>query len=175
MNFLPFKPSLVGGHCIGVDPYCLTHKAQEIGYNPEIILAGRRLNDSVGVFVANQVIKLMIKNGQKIEGAKVLMLGITFKENCPDIRNSKVIDVINELQDFGAKVEVYDPWVDAGEVREEYGCDTLAKDKLPDFVGYGAIVLAVAHDQFMSLSIRQNEQQVIYDVKGFLKDADARL
>ena len=174
-NFLPFKPGLVGGHCIGVDPYYLTHKAQEIGYNPEIILAGRRLNDNMGIFVANQVIKLMIKKGQKIEGTKVLMLGITFKENCPDIRNSKVIDVIDELQDFGAKVEVYDPWANTDEVRDEYGFDTLAKDNLPDFEEYGAIVLAVAHDQFMSLSIRQNAQQVIYDVKGFLKDADARL
>jgi UDP-N-acetyl-D-galactosamine dehydrogenase len=174
-NFLPFKPGLVGGHCIGVDPYYLTHKAQEIGYNPEIILAGRRLNDNMGIFIANQVIKLMIKKGQKIEGTKILMLGITFKENCPDIRNSKVIDVIDELQDFGTKVEVYDPWADADEVSKEYGCDTLAKDKLPDFAQYGAIILAVAHDQFMSLSIRQNEQQVIYDVKGVLKDANARL
>lgn len=174
-NFLPFKPGLVGGHCIGVDPYYLTHKAQEIGYNPEIILAGRRLNDNMGIFIANQVIKLMIKQGQKIEGTKVLILGITFKENCHDIRNSKVIDVIDELQDFGAKVEVYDPWADADEVSKEYGCDTLAKDTLPDFAEYSAIVLAVAHDEFMSLSIRQNEQQVIYDVKGVLKDANARL
>ena len=119
-NFLKFKPGLVGGHCIGVDPYYLTHKAQEIGYNPEIILAGRRLNDNMGVYVANQVIKLMIKKGHKIEGSKTLVLGITFKENCPDIRNSRVIDVIKELQDFGCDVDVYDPWVDSEEVKREY-------------------------------------------------------
>jgi UDP-N-acetyl-D-galactosamine dehydrogenase len=124
-NFLPFKPGLVGGHCIGVDPYYLTHKAQEVGYNPEIILAGRRLNDNMGIYVANQVVKLMIKKGHKIEGSKVLVLGITFKENCPDIRNSRVIDVIRELQDFGCNVEVTDYWADAKEVKEEYGLDLL--------------------------------------------------
>ena len=174
-NFLPFKPGLVGGHCIGVDPYYLTHKAQEIGYNPEIILAGRRLNDNMGIFVANQVIKLMIKKGQKIEGTKVLMLGITFKENCPDIRNSKVIDVINEMQEFGTQVDIYDPWADTEEVKHEYGCDLLSKDSLPNLADYGAIILAVSHDQFKDLSLRQNATQVIYDVKGILKDADARL
>ncbi|NCP72646.1 MAG: Vi polysaccharide biosynthesis protein VipA/TviB [Shewanella sp. CG18_big_fil_WC_8_21_14_2_50_42_11] len=174
-NFLPFRPGLVGGHCIGVDPYYLTHKAQELGYNPEIILAGRRLNDNMGIYVANQVIKLMIKKGQKIEGTKVLMLGITFKENCPDIRNSKVIDVINELKDFGTQVEIYDPWADAAEVEHEYGVSTLAKDSLPNFADYGAIVLAVSHDQFADLTLRQNDSQVIFDVKGILKDADARL
>ena len=174
-NFLPFKPGLVGGHCIGVDPYYLTHKAQEIGHNPEIILAGRRLNDNMGVFVANQVIKLMIKKGQKIQGNKVLMLGITFKENCPDIRNSKVIDVITEMQEFGTQVDVYDPWADAEEVKHEYGCDLLSKDDLPNFVEYGAIILAVSHDKFAGLQLRQSEQQVIYDVKGILEDADARL
>ena len=174
-NFLPFKPGLVGGHCIGVDPYYLTHKAQEIGHNPEIILAGRRLNDNMGIFVANQVIKLMIKKGQKIEGMKVLMLGITFKENCPDIRNSKVIDVIQEMQEFGTQVDVFDPWADAEEVKHEYGCDLLSKDALPNFAEYGAIILAVSHDQFVGLKLRQLEQQVIYDVKGILEDADARL
>ncbi|MDF1583977.1 MAG: nucleotide sugar dehydrogenase [Methyloprofundus sp.] len=174
-NFLPFRPGLVGGHCIGVDPYYLTHKAQEIGHNPEIILAGRRLNDNMGIFVANQVIKLMIKKGQKIEGTKVLMLGITFKENCPDIRNSKVIDVVHELKDFGAQVEIYDPWADAEEVEHEYGVAILPKDTLPNFADYGAIVLAVSHDQFADLDLRQNDSQVIFDVKGILKDADARL
>lgn len=158
-----------------VDPYYLTHKAQELGYNPEIILAGRRLNDNMGIYVANQVIKLMIKKGQKIEGTKVLMLGITFKENCPDIRNSKVIDVINELKDFGTQVDIYDPWADAAEVEHEYGVSTLSKDSLPNFAEYGAIVLAVSHDQFADLNLRQYDSQVIFDVKGILKDADARL
>lgn len=174
-NFLPFRPGLVGGHCIGVDPYYLTHKAQELGYNPEIILAGRRLNDNMGIYVANQVIKLMIKKGQKVEGAKVLVLGITFKENCPDIRNSKVIDVINELKDFGTQVDIYDPWADAAEVEHEYGVLTLPKDTLPNMADYGAIVLAVSHDQFADLTLRQNASQVIFDVKGILADADARL
>ncbi|WP_028485994.1 nucleotide sugar dehydrogenase [Thiomicrorhabdus chilensis] len=174
-NFLPFKPGLVGGHCIGVDPYYLTHKAQEIGYNPEIILAGRRLNDNMGVYVANQVIKLMIKKGQKIEGAKVLVLGITFKEDCPDIRNSKVIDVINELKDFGTQVDIYDPWAEADEVKEEYGVDLLAKTVQPNYKDYQAIVLAVSHKEFENISLTKNDHQVIYDVKGFLESADARL
>lgn len=129
-NFLKFKPGLVGGHCIGVDPYYLTHKAEEIGYNPEIILAGRRLNDNMGVYVANQVIKLMIKKGQKIEGSKVLILGITFKENCPDVRNSRVIDVILELKDFGCDVDVYDPWANTEEVKQEYNIDMIKHSKL---------------------------------------------
>ena len=124
-NFLPYRPGLVGGHCIGVDPYYLAYKAQEVGYNPEIILAGRRLNDNMGIYVASQVIKLMIKKGYKVDGARVLVLGITFKENCPDIRNSKVIDVIRELEDFGVKVDVYDPWADAKEVKEEYNIDLI--------------------------------------------------
>lgn len=174
-NFLPFRPGLVGGHCIGVDPYYLTHKAQELGYNPEIILAGRRLNDNMGIYVANQVIKLMIKKGQRIEGTKVLMLGITFKENCPDIRNSKVIDVINELKDFGTQVEIYDPWADAAEVEHEYSIALLSKDSLPNFADYGAIILAVSHDQFSDLTLGQNESQVVFDVKGVMKDADSRL
>lgn len=174
-NFLPFKPGLVGGHCIGVDPYYLTHKAQELGYNPEVILAGRRINDSMGMFVANQVVKLMIKKGQRIEGTKVLMMGITFKENCPDIRNSKVIDVIHELQEFGTKVDIYDPWAEAVEVQHEYGVDLLPKDALPNFADYGAIVMAVSHDAFKGLAMRQSDTQVIYDVKGIAEDADARL
>ena len=164
-NFLPFRPGLVGGHCIGVDPYYLTYKAQETGYNPEIILAGRRLNDSMGGYVANQVVKLMIKNGQKIDHAKVLILGITFNENCPDIRNSRVIDVINELEDFGCAVDVYDPWADKEEVKQEYGI------KLLDMVGfdhYQAIVLAVAHDDFKYVNIVKTEDQVVFDIKSFL-------
>jgi len=170
-NFLPFRPGLVGGHCIGVDPYYLTHKAQEIGHNPEIILAGRRLNDNMGIFVANQVIKLMIKQGHKIEGAKVLVLGITFKENCPDIRNSRVIDVINELKEFGCEVDVYDPWADKEEVKREYGLELKSK---PNLDSYDGIVLAVAHDEFKELEKRLSKngkdkkaKQVVYDIKGF--------
>jgi len=174
-NFLPFRPGLVGGHCIGVDPYYLTHKAQEIGYNPEIILAGRRLNDGMGIYVANQVIKLMIKKGQKIEGSKVLVLGITFKENCPDIRNSRVIDVVHELQDFGVKISIYDPWADGEMVQHEYGLPLLDKDTLPAFDQYAAIVFAVAHDEFKQLVFNPQGQQVIYDIKSILVHADGRL
>ena len=173
-NFLPFKPGLVGGHCIGVDPYYLTHKAQEIGYNPEIILAGRRLNDNMGIFVANQVVKLMIKKGQKIEGAKALVLGITFKENCPDIRNSRVIDVINELKDFGIDIDVYDPWADPQEVQREYDID-LIQDSTFNIQNYNAVVLAVAHDEFKKLDIQSNDNQVVYDIKGILDSSDGRL
>jgi len=173
-NFLPFKPGLVGGHCIGVDPYYLTHKAQEVGYNPEIILAGRRLNDNMGIYVANQVIKLMIKKGQTIEGAKVLVLGITFKENCPDIRNSRVIDVIRELQDFGCEVDVSDYWADKEEVKREYGLDMVEN---PDFSEYSAIVLAVAHDKYKALDFSKSGESVIYDIKSTLDDSisDGRL
>jgi len=173
-NFLKFKPGLVGGHCIGVDPYYLTYKAQEIGYNPEIILAGRRLNDNMGAFVANQVIKLMIKKGQKIEGAKVLVLGITFKENCPDIRNSKVIDVIHEMKEFGTNVEVYDPWADMDEVKREYGLEMIDKDEL-DLKNYEAVILAVAHDTFKELDLETNDNQVIFDIKSVLEKSDGRL
>ncbi len=171
-NFLPFKPGLVGGHCIGVDPYYLTHKAQEVGYNPEIILAGRRLNDNMGIYVANQVIKLMIKKGQKIEGAKILVLGITFKENCPDIRNSRVIDVIRELQDFGCAVEVSDYWADKEEVAREYKLDLVKDVNIDD---YEAVVLAVAHDEYKNLNIEPNNKQVIFDIKSMLKKSDGRL
>ncbi len=174
-NFLKFKPGLVGGHCIGVDPYYLTHKAQQLGYNPEIILAGRRLNDNMGIFVANQVVKLMIKKGKKIEGSKILVLGITFKENCPDIRNSRVIDVINELKDFGCNVDVYDPWADKDEVKEEYGIDLLTKEDNVDIGKYDAIVVAVAHDEFKNMNLKKNDNQVIYDIKGILKESDGRL
>jgi len=174
-NFLPFKPGLVGGHCIGVDPYYLTHKAQEIGYNPEIVLAGRRLNDSMGIYIANQVIKLMIKKGQKVDVAKVLILGITFKEDCPDIRNSKVIDVINELKDFGSQVDIYDPWAKCHEVRNEYGVELLPKENLPNFEHYQAIVLAVGHAEFKDLTIKRDHRRIIYDVKGFLDESDGQL
>ena len=171
-NFLPFRPGLVGGHCIGVDPYYLTHKAQEVGYNPEIILAGRRLNDNMGIYVASQVIKLMIKKGQKIEGSKVLVLGITFKENCPDIRNSRVIDVIRELQEFGCDVEVSDYWADKEEVQREYKLDLKEK---PTTDNYDAIVLAVAHDDYKNLDLEPNNKQVIFDIKSMLKKSDGRL
>jgi len=173
-NFLPFRPGLVGGHCIGVDPYYLTHKAQEVGYNPEIILAGRRLNDNMGIYVANQVIKLMIKKGHKIEGAKVLVLGITFKENCPDIRNSRVIDVIQELKEFGAQVEVYDPWADVQEVKKEYNLPLIEKI---DLKSYEAVILAVAHDKFKELDLSSNDNQVLFDIKSFIDndDVDGRL
>jgi len=170
-NFLPFRPGLVGGHCIGVDPYYLTHKAQEVGYNPEIILAGRRLNDNMGIYVANQVIKLMIKKGHKIEGSKVLVLGITFKENCPDIRNSRVIDVIRELQDFGCQVEVSDYWADADEVLHEYN---LTLNQYINYNDYEAIVLAVAHNEYKSLDF-DNSKKVIFDIKSVLKYADGKL
>jgi len=173
-NFLPFRPGLVGGHCIGVDPYYLTHKAQEVGYNPEIILAGRRLNDNMGIYVANQVVKLMIKKGQKIEGAKVLVLGITFKENCPDIRNSRVIDVICELEEFGTKVDVYDPLADPEEVKREYNLELLSSPEGE----YDAVVLAVAHEKFNGLDIeklKNGNDTVIYDIKSKLKESDGKL
>lgn len=174
-NFLPFRPGLVGGHCIGVDPYYLTHKAQEVGYNSEIILAGRRLNDNMGIYVANQVIKLMIKKGHKIEGSKVLILGITFKENCPDIRNSRVIDVIRELQEFGVQIAIYDPWADAKEVKHEYNLELLSE--LPALNTYDALVLAVSHKEFNTINITKNEHQVVYDIKSFLPKSlvDGRL
>lgn len=174
-NFLPFKPGLVGGHCIGVDPYYLTQKAQELGYNPEIILAGRRLNDNMGIYVANQVVKLMIRKGQKIEGARVLVLGMTFKENCPDIRNSRVIDVIRELADFGCAVDVFDPWADAEEVSHEYGITMLPGDREPPLCDYQAVVLAVAHKEFESLALCPTSTQVVYDIKSVLPQSDGSL
>ncbi|RZV12720.1 Vi polysaccharide biosynthesis UDP-N-acetylglucosamine C-6 dehydrogenase TviB [Aliarcobacter butzleri] len=170
-NFLPFKPGLVGGHCIGVDPYYLTHKAQSIGYNPEIILAGRRLNDNMGIYVANQVIKLMIKKGHKIEGSKVLVLGITFKENCPDIRNSRVIDVIEELKEFGCNIDIYDPWADTKEVEHEYNLKLI---KELNVAKYEAIVLAVAHNEFKLLKLKTNEN-IVFDIKSILDETDGRL
>lgn len=174
-NFLPFRPGLVGGHCIGVDPYYLTYKAEEIGYHPEVILSGRRINDAMGSHVAKKVVKLMIDKGQTIKDSKALLLGITFKENCPDIRNSKVIDVYHELSDFGIDVEVYDPWADASEVKHEYGIDLI--NDLGE--AYNAIVLAVSHDEFKALDITQltTENSVVFDIKSFFQKEliDARL
>ncbi|HDP68028.1 MAG TPA: nucleotide sugar dehydrogenase [Candidatus Marinimicrobia bacterium] len=177
-NFLPFRPGLVGGHCIGVDPYYLTHKAQAIGYHPEVILAGRRINDSMGKYVAGEVVKLMIKKGHTIANARILVLGITFKENCPDIRNSRVIDVIAELRDFGCRVDVYDPWADSAEVHQEYGIELIQEEKLNESqTGYDAVVLAVAHRQFAELDLRRftNGNGILYDVKGIARQADGRL
>ncbi len=176
-NFLNFKPGLVGGHCIGVDPYYLTHKAESVGYHPEIILAGRRLNDSIGIYVANQVVKLLIKKNHKVSGSKVLVLGITFKENCPDIRNTKVIDIINELKEFGAIVDIYDPWADKDEVKHEYNLDLIQHSEL-DIQNYNAVVLAVAHKEFNKLETElnnKNSELVIYDIKNILKKNDGRL
>ena len=170
-NFLPFKPGLVGGHCIGVDPYYLTYKAQQVGHNPEIILAGRRINDNMGVYVANQVIKLMIKKGHKVDSAKVLVLGITFKENCPDIRNSKVIDVIQELKEFGCSVDISDYWADKDEVKHEYNLELKGQ---VDYQDYNAIVLAVAHDQYKDIK-RDNDTQVVFDIKSILDFSDGKL
>jgi UDP-N-acetyl-D-galactosamine dehydrogenase len=168
-NFLPFRPGLVGGHCIGVDPYYLTHKAQEIGYHPEVILAGRRINDNMGIFIANKVVKLMINKGQKVQGARVLVLGITFKENCTDIRNSRVVDIVRELADYGCKVDVYDPWAGSDDVKHEYGFPLVGEDVLRAG-GYDAVVFAVAHEKFRALDVAglKNENGVIYDVKSFL-------
>ncbi len=166
-NFLPFRPGLVGGHCIGVDPYYLAYKAKEVGYHPQIILAGRRTNDEMGVFVANKVVKLLIHKGHKVKGSKALVLGITFKENCPDIRNSRVIDVIEELQDFGIEVDVYDPWADKKEVKKEYDLTLLENE--PDFSDYDSIILAVAHEEFKNLDFTQiPPQSVVFDIKGVL-------
>ena len=169
-NFLKFKPGLVGGHCIGVDPFYLAQKAQEIGYHSELILAARRLNDSMGAFVASQVVKLMIKNDIKVKGSKILNLGITFKENCPDIRNSKAVDVITNLEDYGAKVTIYDPWADSEEVWREYGlhCITKLNNKSNKF---DAIILTVAHQEFLDLTLSEfhDEKVIIYDVKGVLQ------
>lgn len=175
-NFLPFKPGLVGGHCIGVDPYYLAQKAQEVGYNPEIILAGRRMNDGMGKYVASEVIKLMLKKDIKVKGSEVLMLGITFKENCPDIRNTKAIDVYNELKEYDLNIDIHDPWASASEVKSEFGiniCTSLPTKK------YDAVILAVSHKEFANLDLRSIGQEacVYYDVKGFFNksDVDARL
>lgn len=172
-NFLPFKPGLVGGHCIGVDPYYLAQKAQEVGYHPEIILSGRRLNDGMGEYVASEVIKLMIQNDIKIKNAKILILGITFKENCPDIRNTKVVDVIHTLKDYGTKVDIYDPWANSTEVEYEYG---LTSYQYLPAKKYDAIILAVAHKKFKEIDLKKIKSSlaVVYDVKGFFNTADVQ-
>lgn len=175
-NFLPFKPGLVGGHCIGVDPYYLAQAAQRHGYNPEIILAGRRMNDGMGAYVANQVIKLMLKKGIQVLDSEVLILGFTFKENCPDVRNTKVIDIVEELLDYDVKVTIYDPWANPQEVMHEYGVKVY--NKLPD-KKFDSVVLAVAHDEFKSFELEKVVclKGVVYDVKGMLsvKAIDGRL
>ncbi len=167
-NFLPFKPGLVGGHCIGVDPYYLAQKAQEFGYHPEIILAGRRMNDSMGQYVASEAVKQMLKKDLKVNGSDVLVLGFTFKENCPDVRNTKVVDVVRNLEDYGINVSIYDPWANPGEVMHEYGLETSTKTP---FKKYEAVVLAVSHKEFETLNIKNllTENGVIYDVKGILE------
>lgn len=165
-NFLKYKPGLVGGHCIGVDPYYLAHKAESLGYHPQVILSGRRVNDNMGMFVANKVVKLMIQNGITIKGANALVLGITFKENCPDIRNSKVVDIYHELLQFGLKVDIYDPHVNADDVYEEYNLSIVNKME-----NYDAIILAVAHNEFLSLNfetLKRNPNSIIFDLKSVL-------
>lgn len=178
-NFLPFKPGLVGGHCIGVDPYYLTHKAQELGYLPEVILAGRRINDGMGKYVASEIVKLMIKKNYKILGAKVLQLGITFKENCTDIRNSHAVDVAKGLQEFGCNVDIFDPWAKPEEVEKVYQLKSFQNVTELPLHKYDAIVLAVAHKEFQSLDLQQygNGTPVIYDIKCILPRgvADGRL
>lgn len=167
-NFLPFKPGLVGGHCIGVDPYYLAQAAQRAGYNPEIILAGRRMNDGMGAYVANRVVKLMLKKGIQVLDSEILVLGITFKENCPDVRNTKVIDIIKELRDYDVQVTIYDPWANPAEVKHEYGLTVL--NTLPE-KKFDGVVLAVAHDEFKTLDLGKvvNGKSVVYDVKGVLE------
>lgn len=194
-NFLPFKPGLVGGHCIGVDPYYLAQKAQEFGYHPEIILAGRRMNDSMGAYVASQVVKAMIKKDIAVNGAEVLMLGITFKENCPDVRNTKIVDVVAALKDYGIKVTIYDPWAKPEEVKHEYGLtcyntlpchsghseESLSASQLESTSAsiekYDAVVLGVAHNEFLNLDLNLSlkEKSVVYDVKGVLEGAENTL
>jgi UDP-N-acetyl-D-galactosamine dehydrogenase len=176
-NFLKFKPGLVGGHCIGVDPYYLSQRAQEVGYHPEMILAGRRLNDGMGKYVASETIKLMVKKNIHVSGAKILLLGFTFKENCPDTRNTKVIDIIEELRTYSISTTVVDPWAELGEVREEYGLEI--HNEVPAGTDYDAIILCVGHDIFKNLNIGnyKKSNSIIYDVKGFLskETVDGRL
>lgn len=177
-NFLPFKPGLVGGHCIGVDPYYLAQKAQEYGYHPEIILAGRRTNDTMGEYVASQVVKCMIQKGICIKGANILVLGITFKENCPDVRNTKVVDVIRSLEEYGTAVTVHDPWANPEEVVHEYNIESIKELSAISNNKYDAVILSVSHNDFLDLDINSllNGNGIVYDVKGILKEkADSRL
>lgn len=179
-NFLPFRPGLVGGHCIGVDPYYLTHKAQSIGYHPEIILAGRRLNDNMGAYVVSQLVKAMTKRRIHVDGARVLVLGLTFKENCPDLRNTRVVDILRELAEYNVKADVFDPWIDEAEARHEYGIAPIAQ---PEESVYDAIIIAVAHNQFKSLGAEgirafgKPSNHVLYDLKYVLdsNQSDLRL
>lgn len=178
-NFLPFRPGLVGGHCIGVDPYYLTHKAQSIGYHPEIILAGRRLNDGMGAYVASQLVKSMTKKSIQVQGSRVLIMGLAFKENCPDLRNTRVVDIVRELADYDVSVDVFDPWVDAEEAEKEYG---LAPITEPELGQYDGIVLAVAHDEFKEMGAEKiralgKATHVLYDLKYVLErgESDLRL
>jgi UDP-N-acetyl-D-galactosamine dehydrogenase len=178
-NFLPFRPGLVGGHCIGVDPYYLTHKAQSIGYHPEIILAGRRLNDSMSAYVATQLVKAMLKKKIQVDGARVLLMGLAFKENCPDIRNTKIIDILSELQEYNISVDVYDPWVSAEEAKHEYNIDLISELNTDH---YDAIVLAVAHQQFKEMTAAEihrlgRSSHIVYDLKYILdkSESDIRL
>lgn len=167
-NFLKYKPGLVGGHCIGVDPYYLAHKAQTLGYHPQVILSGRRVNDQMGAFVADKVVKLMIQKDHKIKGAKALIMGITFKENCPDVRNTRVVDIYHELKSFGLEVDVFDPWADKVEVRHEYGIDIL--NKMENIAQYDSIIVAVAHEEFMKFDYQQLRKgnTLIFDTKACL-------
>ncbi|WP_312796563.1 Vi polysaccharide biosynthesis UDP-N-acetylglucosamine C-6 dehydrogenase TviB [Tianweitania sp.] len=176
-NFLPFRPGLVGGHCIGVDPYYLTHKAEALGYHPQVILAGRRINDGMGAYVAGQMVKAMLKRRIQVNGARVLVLGLTFKENCPDLRNTRVVDVVSELEEFNIAVDVYDPWVDAHEAKHEYGIDLITS---PDAQSYDGVILAVAHREFGEMGsdgIRAlgAEDHVLYDLKHVLPNGTADL
>jgi len=173
-NFLPFRPGLVGGHCIGVDPYYLTHKAQEVGYHPEVVLAGRRINDGMGAYLATKLLREMIRKEIKIKGSRVLVMGLTFKENCPDLRNTRVVDIIVELQGYGIEVDVYDPWADAAEAKSEYGLDLV---KTPVSGTYDGLILAVAHMEFRDMggeAIRAlcvQEMAPIFDIKGLMPRA----
>jgi UDP-N-acetyl-D-galactosamine dehydrogenase len=178
-NFLPFSPGLVGGHCISVDPYYLTHKAQEVGYNPEVILAGRRINDNMGIFITNQVIKLMLQKRIQIADSRILVLGLTFKENCPDLRNTRVVDIIDELKTYNANIDVYDPWVNTNAANEEYSIDMTLELKNNT---YDAIIITVAHEVFKELGTAKiqalgKQNCIIYDTKSILprEDVDGRL
>jgi UDP-N-acetyl-D-galactosamine dehydrogenase len=178
-NFLKFRPGLVGGHCIGVDPYYLTHKAQSLGYHPEVILAGRRINDEMGRYTATEIVKMMIKKGLTVLNANILQLGITFKENCPDCRNSRAVDVVENLQEFGCKVDIFDPWAAPEDIEKEYGLSAFSKiDQLKD-KKYDVIVLAVAHKEFFELDIKslRKENSIVFDIKSVLPkdEIDARL
>ncbi|MGB5331130.1 MAG: UDP binding domain-containing protein, partial [Woeseiaceae bacterium] len=178
-NFLPFRPGLVGGHCIGIDPYYLTYKAEQLGYHPQMILAGRRINDNMSLYVASQIIKKMLSKGMQPLTSRVLILGLTFKENCPDLRNTKVVDIKKELESYGVKIDIHDPWVDADEARQEYGFDLVSK---PEKGAYDGVIIAVAHDQFRALGAKGirsfgKKGSVLYDIKYVLTadEVDDRL